>query len=58
MREPMPTGAQGPASRDAETWPRRERGFSTDALELLLLSLMAMAAAGLSVRSLPGIAGA
>jgi general nucleoside transport system permease protein len=47
MQEPMPTAAEGPASRDADTWPRRERGFSTDALESLLLSLIAMAAAGL-----------
>src|SRR6185295_537748 len=49
MEEPraMPATAQGPASRDAQPWPRRERGFSTDALESLLLSLIAMAAAGL-----------
>jgi general nucleoside transport system permease protein len=49
MEEPraMPATAQGPALRDADTWHRRERGFSTDALESLLLSLIAMAAAGL-----------
>src|SRR5262247_795207 len=45
--EPMPARARGPVSVARHAWPVRQRGISTDALESLLLSLIAMAAAGL-----------
>src|SRR5215470_2082995 len=44
--EPMPARARGPVSIARQAWPVRQRGISTDALESLLLSLIAMAAAG------------
>jgi general nucleoside transport system permease protein len=49
MEEPraMPAAAQRPAWRNAYTWLRRKRHVPTDALESLLLSLIAVAAAGL-----------
>src|SRR5690349_19492429 len=49
MEEPraMPAAAQGPASQDTYTSPRWQRDFPSDALESLLLSLIAMAAAAL-----------